>query len=426
MTCLEPPLTAPDRAPVLAVAPLQVQIRDRPTALSIPRLRLIGLASIIVTFLAASAAPTPLYATYQAAWGFSPLTTTVIFGTYAVAVLASLLTFGRLSDHLGRRPIILAGIVGQITALAIFTGAHSVVALLVARVVQGLAAGAALGAIGAAMLDVDGPRGSIANSTAPGLGTASGSILSAVAAQCLPAPTHLIYLALAAMLVIQGVWVIVALPETVSKDPGAWSSLIPRINLPSGARRPFVTAGPVLFAVWALAGFYASLGPSLIAELARSTSVIYGGLALGTLAGVAAAATYLLRTTPTRSVMFIGIAALTVGVMVTLVSVHASSTVGFFAGTAIAGIGFGAGFQGGIRMVAPLTAAHQRAGVLSLLYIVSYLGLSVPVVLAGVAVANGGGLIATTYVYGSAIIGLALLAAIDLFRHHPNPQGDQP
>jgi MFS family permease len=423
MTCLQPPLTAPDGSPVMT-APVRLHIPDEPTAVPIPRLRLVGLASIIVTFLAASAAPTPLYATYQAAWGFSALTTTVIFGTYAVAVLASLLTFGRLSDHLGRRPIILAGIIGQVTALAIFTDAHSVVALLMARVVQGLAAGAALGAIGAAMLDLDGPRGSIANSTAPGLGTASGSILSAVAAQWLPAPTHLIYLALAAMLVIQGVWVMVALPETVSKAPGAWSSLLPRVNLPVAARRPFVTAGPVLFAVWALAGFYASLGPSLIAELARSTSVIYGGLALGVLAGVAAGATYLFRTTPARSVMFVGIAALTAGVIVTLVSVHASSTVGFFAGTAIAGIGFGAGFQGGIRLVAPLAAAHQRAGVLSLLYIVSYLGLSVPVVLAGVAVANGGGLIATTYVYGLAIIGLALLATIDLFRHHPNPQGD--
>jgi MFS family permease len=239
MTCLEPPLTAPDRATVLAVAPRQVQVRDRPTSLSVPRLRLIGLASIIVTFLAASAAPTLLYASYQAAWGFSALTTTVIFGTYAVAALASLLTFGRLSDHLGRRPVMLAGIVGQITALAIFTDAHSVVALLVARVVQGLAAGAALGAIGAigaAMLDIDGPRGSLANSTAPGLGTASGSVLSVVAAQWLPVPTHLIYVVLATALVIQGVWVMVALPETVSKAPGAWSSLIPSVNLPAAAR----------------------------------------------------------------------------------------------------------------------------------------------------------------------------------------------
>ncbi len=85
-----------------------------------PLLRLFFLASITVSFLAASSAPTPLYATYQAAWGFSALTTTVVFGVYAIAFLAALLTVGRLSDHIGRRPLLLAGIAGQLIALAVF------------------------------------------------------------------------------------------------------------------------------------------------------------------------------------------------------------------------------------------------------------------------------------------------------------------
>ena len=99
-----------------------------------------------MTFLAASAAPTPLYATYQKAWGFSALTTTVVFGIYALAFLSALLVVGRLSDHVGRRPVLLAGIAGQILALVIFVDAHSVAALLAARIVQGLAAGTAIGA----------------------------------------------------------------------------------------------------------------------------------------------------------------------------------------------------------------------------------------------------------------------------------------
>src|ERR1700722_13429953 len=75
-----------------------------------PLLRLVGLASITVSFLAASSAPTPLYATYQRAWGFSPLTTTVVFGVYALALLAALLSVGRLSDHVGRRPGLAVGL----------------------------------------------------------------------------------------------------------------------------------------------------------------------------------------------------------------------------------------------------------------------------------------------------------------------------
>ena len=77
----------------------------------------------MVSFLAASAVPTPLYPLYQAEWGFSPITTTVVFGVYAVAVLAGLLVLGRISDHVGRRPVLLAGLLGQIVAMVVFATA---------------------------------------------------------------------------------------------------------------------------------------------------------------------------------------------------------------------------------------------------------------------------------------------------------------
>ena len=119
-------------------------------------------ASIIVFFLAGSSAPTPLYAVYQAAWGFSPITITVVFGIYALAVLAALLVFGALSDHVGRRPVLLGAAALQALTMALFASAHGVGALLVARVLQGLSTGAAAGAVGAGMLDIDRAKGTIA------------------------------------------------------------------------------------------------------------------------------------------------------------------------------------------------------------------------------------------------------------------------
>src|SRR3954452_22842589 len=97
------------------------------------------LASLIVSLLAASAAPTLLYATYAQEWGFTPITTTVIFGVYAVAVLASLLTLGRLSDYLGRRPVLLAALAVQAASLVVFATAGGVGQLFAARIIQGLA-----------------------------------------------------------------------------------------------------------------------------------------------------------------------------------------------------------------------------------------------------------------------------------------------
>jgi predicted MFS family arabinose efflux permease len=398
-----------------AGSPMTPQDADSPRRRG---LLLLFLGSIIVSFLAASAAPTPLYAVYAAHWGFSPLTTTVVFGVYALAVLATLLTFGKLSDHVGRRPVLLTGLVLQAVAVVLFTTAAGVGTLLAARVVQGLATGSSLGAIGAAMLDVDRRRGALANSFAPGVGTASGALISALAVQFLPAPTHLIYLVLLGVFGVQAAGVL-AMRETATRRPGALKSLVPDIRLPKAIRSEVAIAAPVLFAVWALAGFYASLGPALAATLLHSSSVVYGGLSLFILAGVAAMAVLAFNRAEPRPTLYMSIAALVAGVAVTLAATAADSAAGFFIGTAIAGVGFGGGFQGGIRLVLPLVGEQERAGVLSLLYIVSYLGLGVPAVIAGVLVTEVNGLLATAQEYGIAVVVLAVVALGGLLLHRP-------
>ncbi len=180
-----------------------------------------------------------------------------------------------------------------------------------------------------------------------------------------------------------------------------------------------LTAIPVLFAVWALAGLYGALGPALVHALTGSGDVLLGGLSLFILAASAVVAIVVLRRAAARTVMLVGIIALITGVAVTVAGVSLGSVAMFFAGSAIAGAGFGSGFQGGIRIVVPLAAPHQRAGLVSLLYLVSYLGLGVPAVLAGFGVVHGGGLIDTARYYGAAVIALAALALIGLLRRGP-------
>jgi MFS family permease len=55
--------------------------------------------------------PTPLYGLYRQQFGFSELMITVIFATYAAGVISSLVLFGRLSDQIGRRRVLLPGLV---------------------------------------------------------------------------------------------------------------------------------------------------------------------------------------------------------------------------------------------------------------------------------------------------------------------------
>ena len=377
------------------------------------RLSLVLLASIIVSFLAASSAPTPLYALYASQWGFSPLATTVIFGVYALAVLAGLLIFGKLSDHIGRRPVLLAGLVLQAAAMVQFATAGGLGMLLGARIVQGVATGSVLAAAGAAMLDLDRRRGALANLSAPGAGTALGAIGSVLAVQYLPAPTHLIYLVLLAALAAQAAGVL-GMQETGLPRPGALRSLAPDIRLPRAVRSEVAIAAPVLFAVWALAGFYGSLGPALTAMLVHSSSVVYGGLSLFILAAVASGSVLVLNRASARSMLYLGITALLAGIAVTLVAMSTDSAAGFFTGTAISGIGFGSGFQGSIRLVVPLVGEQDRAGVLSALYVVVYLGLGVSAVIGGVLVTDVNGLLATAREYGLAVVVLAVLALAGL------------
>ena len=314
--------------------------------------------------------------------------------------------------------MLLTAIAVHAGALVIFATATGVPALLSARVVQGLSTGAALGAIGAAMLDMDRELGTFANAVAPGIGTASGAIASALAVRFLPDPTHLIYLALIGVLAVQAV-AIAAMRETVSRAPGALASLRPEINLPRALRAPVLTVVPVLFAVWALAGLYGALGPALVHALTGSDNVVLGGLSFFVLAASAVIATIVLRRAAARTVMLAGILTLVTGVAVTVTAVSLGSAAVFFAGSVIAGAGFGSGFQGGIRTVVPLAAPHQRAGLVSLLYVVSYFGLGVPAVLAGFDVVHGGGLISTTRYYGAAVIALAVLALFGLLKTRP-------
>ena len=375
-------------------------------------------ASIVVVLLAGSSAPTPLYALYQAEWGFSPITTTVVFGVYALAVLVSLLTVGSLSDHVGRRPVLVVALAVQAVTMLIFASANGVPVLLLARVLQGLSTGAAVGAVGAGMLDLDKARGTIANAVSAPIGTASGSLLAGVLVQYLPAPVHLVYLVLFVVFIAQAVGVAL-MAESSPARPGALASLRVTFALPQAARRPMLLAAPALIAVWSLAGLYGALGPTLVRLMIGHNSFVLGGLSLFVLAGSGAVAVLLLRTAAPRTAMIIGTVALILGMGVTVLAIDSLSTGLFFVGTVVAGVGFGGGFQGAIRTVVPTALPHERAGVLSLLYVVSYLAMGLPAVIAGVLVVHGGGVTDTAREYGFAVIVLAALALLGALRPTP-------
>ncbi|ONH50128.1 Major Facilitator Superfamily protein [Pseudomonas cedrina] len=376
------------------------------------RSSLVFLAITLLTFLAASSAPTPLYHLYQEGLHFSAGMLTLVFGVYALSLLVALLTVGSLSDHLGRKPVIFAALLLNMLAMLLFINEGSVAWLIAARTLQGFATGMATAVLGAALLDTDRQQGPLVNSVAPLLGMACGAMGSSLLVEFAPLPTQLIYWMLLALMLLQAVYVW-RLPETVSRIPGALASLRPTLHVPPQARRALWLALPVDVAVWAMGGFYLSLAPSLVRAATGSTSNLIGGGLVAVLTLSGALMIFTLRNRPADKVLRLGAGLLAVGVTLILTAVHSASLPLFFVATLIAGSGFGAGFLGALRSVVPLALPHERAGLMSAFYVLSYLAFCLPSLLAGNLIRSFG-LIATTDGYGAVLIVLSVGALIGL------------
>jgi MFS family permease len=394
MTCPSPALAAAPPARTLEIT---------------PRAAFYLLASITMTFLAGSSAPTPLYPLYQRLWHFSPVMVTTIFAAYAIALLAMLLVAGRLSDHVGRRPVLIGATVAQALAMVVFATAHGVAGLVAARILQGLATGAAIGAVGAGMLDLDRDKGTIANAVAPAMGTAVGGLVAGAMVRYLPAPTHLVYLVLAAVYLLQGLGVAL-MPEPGVRRPGALASLKVQWRVPRSTHGALLAAAPLLIAGWAIVGFYMSLGPALMQRVFGLDASLVGGVVPFVMAGSAGLAVLLWHRVHEQQMRLHGASALMVGMLASLAALALHATSAFFAASVIAGVGFGLGFQGAVRSVVAAAAVAERAAVLSVVFIVSYLALGLPAVAAGVVVARTGDLVGTAVGLGALVVVLAAIA----------------
>jgi MFS family permease len=348
--------------------------------------------TILVLMLFSSSVPSPMYVIYQQRWQMSATMITVVFAIYAVAVLFALLVFGSLSDQIGRRPVLLVSIGLVVISMAIFAGAQGVSWLLVARAVQGLGVGLATGAMSAALVELAPPnapgRGTLVNGVGPTLGMALGALIAGLLVQYAPAPTVLSYLVLLGAFVLTAVGVRF-MPET-AQHTGPVRIRPRRISVPQASRRAFALLSLALIAVWAVGGFYLSLGPSLAVDVLHSTNHLIGGLTVAVLAGVASIGQVALgKTVPTRTAL-IGLVSLLVGLALLLVTLATESAVVFFVGTAVLGAGWGTTFLGAFRLLAGLAEPARRGELMAAVYVVAYLAMSVPVVVAGLITSHLG------------------------------------
>ena len=348
------------------------------------------IAATLGVVMFASAAPSPLYPVYQQLWGFSSAMLTVVFAVYVGGLLVSLLTVGALSDHVGRRPMIAGALLALIAAMVVFATAGGVGALLVARILQGLATGTAMGTLSATLVDLQPSRraGALVASAAPIAGLAFGMVISALLVQYAPSPHRLVYELVAAALAAGVAATIAAVPET-SPRSGFRSrmhvvhAVTPRVSVPREVRSAFAAGIPALIATWALGGLNLSLGSSIVAaQLGIRNHAAGGALLSGFFFAAAVAAPLASARRPLR--LPASYACLGAGLILQLAGSLTGSVPAYAIGLLIAGAGVSTAYVGVIASLAHVPA-HGRGRLFAAIYVVSYLAFSIPALVGGLA-----------------------------------------
>lgn len=342
-----------------------------------------------------SGVPTPLYVLYEQRDHFSTIMLTVVYGVYAVGVVASLFLGGHVSDWVGRKRVFVPALLINVFSAVIFLLAPSLPGLLVARVVSGISVGLTTGTATAYLGELhlgkfgDGaaPAGRLAQivATAANLGGIGfGPLVSGLLAQYAPQPLRLPFILFGVVLLLLAVLVAVC-PETALRpDPApAWRPQ--RVAVPPHARRTFFSATLAGVASFAVYGVFMSLAPSFLAgTLHQSSYALAGAVAFAAFAS-GAVAQIALGKGGTRLMLRVSPFVLIPGMALLIGGMWLPSLAMFIVGGVLTGAGGGLVFRGGLAAAGATAPPESRAEVLSGYFLAGYLGLSVPVVGLGIA-----------------------------------------
>jgi len=360
--------------------------------------------------------PTPLYRLYQQRFGFSEVTLTAVFAAYVLCALVALVFGGRLSDLVGRRPVLVTGLGFAMVGSVLFMVAGSLWVLFAARAAQGLSIGLLSGTCAAALAEhhptANRRRAALMVTVATNIGVGVGPLVSAVIAD-LVAQADLFVFGLHVLLLVALAVLIARIAETVTdrRMPGWTRMLRPQpLAVPHGHGLLFGASLGAGFCGFAVMGLFSALTSSFLRDLLGVTSFVQTGLVVFVLFGASTTAQLLGRGLPDRPSMVAGLAALIAGLGVVSGALAARSLLLLVVGVLVAGAGQGLALRGSLALLNEVSEAHRRAAVNSSFFVAAYAGMALPVLGAG-AVAARSGLAMATYLFAATLGVICVVAA---------------
>lgn len=383
------------------------------TAVAAHRLAFPLLAYAFAAIMLGTTMPTPMYALYGERMQFSVVTTTVIYAAYAGGVLFALLAFGRWSDAIGRRPLLLGGVASALISAGVFLAADSVSLLLVGRVFSGLSAGIFTGTATAAVIEAAPPhwrtRAAAVATVANIGGLGAGPMVAGVLVEYAPQPLHLSFVVHIVLATLAGVAVLLV-PET---SPRSGRIALQRLSVPAEVRSVFTIAAIAGFAGFAVTGLFAAVAPSFVVDVIGTGNHAVAGLIAGSIFAASALTQIATNTMAPQRALAIGCGILVAGMATLAVALQLSSLIGLIASAVVSGVGQGMSFSRGLAAISERTPADRRAEVNSTYFAIGYVAISLPVVGEGLAAQEWGLRTAgVSFAAAVAILALACLIAI--------------
>jgi predicted MFS family arabinose efflux permease len=331
-------------------------------------------AAATAVTLWASASSSMNYPLYAEHWQLEPWVTTLMYAAYPLALIPMLLLFGNLSDHLGRRTMMLCGLAAIIAGGIVLGVAPWVWTVFLGRVLLGVGVGLALSPATAAVMEFGGPDGARRAGSTVSAATAVGLTLAMFIGGALiefgPAPMVLNQWVL--VLVTLVVFVLALWLPRHSPDPdlGRWRPRGIAFPRQGGARFAAGILGVV--AGYVIGVIFIGLGAAIAKSLLHTDDVFVGGTVIAVSTAAVGITSLLIRKARPLPLLAAGLAASALSMVALIASGITASLPLFFVSSLASGIAYAFLVSGGLGLVGTAAAPTHRAATVSTAYFFGY------------------------------------------------------
>lgn len=302
--------------------------------------------------------------------------------SYFAGCVLTLILFARLSNFLGRKPVVIAALAFGAIACYLFSVGQSASDLYIGRFLQGLSCGLATSACMSWVVDTAPPArawlGTAMTSAGPNIGLSLGTLLTGLIIEYNVLNPALLFDACVALLIF---CIVLAVLGTETMRLGTESIgqvLIPKIAIPARLRRLFILSITAFIGTWGVSSFFQGFS-------AQFAQIVFGESSV-----LLAAITYLLliipiavfglvsgRFNPSKTLLLMSTGFLfgAGGVFLTL---DMQSPALFMIFVVICGAAQGGTCCSGLKLLLMDATLRERAGLISALYLGAYVGSGIP------------------------------------------------